>query len=254
MAKSFLKVKFDEASMRRKLKKVEERYENNQAQAVKRWGVMTCRELAKYTQIFGSKPSFHKATMFKDALRVIYTHEGTSKSTASGRSISFKVLGVRRTTTNDKYMMSEAAVIKWIDQNRTGKHRHTVRIPPNKKKACSNALLRRAINRKHKLTSGMAKDGWLDAGEQIAKGQRGDKPDKIGLKLMKFARKPARLGSVKEGSRGMKSFGILTNKVSYVSSSNVLSAANKKKAIRDGMSKTMKWYKHAIKAENKKKK
>ena len=254
MAKSLLKVEFNDAQMARKLKKLAKAYGDNQEQAVKRWGVQTCRDLAKYTQIFVSKPKFHKDTLFKEALKVIYAHEGSSKSSKTGRSVTFTMQGKRRSASTGDYLRSVPDVLSWIEQNRTGKHRRTVKLPPSRRKYCGITRLRKAINQKYKRTAGMAKDGWLDAGEQISKGQKGSSPNKIGASLMKFARKPAKLGYAREGSRMMKSFGELTNKLPYSSSKHVLSTANKKLAVRDGMNNTLKWYKRAIKAENKKKK
>lgn len=252
--KALLKVEFNEAEMIRKLKKLAKVYGDNQEQAVKRWGVQTCRDLAKYTQIFGSKPKQHKQALFKEALKVMYAHEGSAKNSKGGKSISFTMNGKKRTASNSDYFRSVDEVLKWIEQNRTGKHKSTVKLPPSRKKVCSLALLKRSINQKYKRSSGLAKDGWLDAGEQISKRQRGNRPERIGASVMKFSRKPAKMGKAIEDSRMMKSFGILVNKAKYSSSKHVLSVANKKLAVKDGMDKTLNWYKKSINAENKKKK
>ena len=77
MVKNLLRTVFPEASMVRKLKKLSKSYGESQEQAVKRWGVQTCRDLAKYTLVVGSKPKFHKKAMMKDALNVIYSFDGS---------------------------------------------------------------------------------------------------------------------------------------------------------------------------------
>lgn len=254
MARSILKSDFDEAAMLKKLKKLSKSYGESQEQAVKRWGVQTCRDLAKYTQVFGSKPGMHKKTMLKDGSNVIFTHKGKAKATRTGKGYSFEINGRHSYASNDRYLRSEDEVIRWINQNRTAANRRTIKLPPAQRKVCTEALFKRAINRKYKATAGMAKDGWLDAGEQISKRQKGKNPSRIGKGLMKFSRKPVKLGSAKEGTRLFKSFADLINKLSYSKKSHVLSTSNKRKAARDGAINTLKWYKKAIKAENKKKK
>ena len=254
MARSVLKSDFDEAAMLKKLKKLSKAYGESQEQAVKRWGVQTCRDLAKYTQIFGSKPGMHKKTMLKDGLNVIFTHKGTAKASKSGKSMVWKFKGKSAGVQRSRYIDSEDEVIRWINQNRTAANKRTIKLPPAQRKVCDEALFKRAINRKYKATAGMAKDGWLDAGEQISKRQKGKNPSRIGKGLMKFSRKPAKLGSAKEGTRLFKSFADLINRLPYSKKSHVLSTSNKRKAARDGAINTLKWYKRAIRAENKKKK
>ena len=99
----------------------------------------------------------------------------------------------------------------------------------------------------------MAKDGWLDAGDKISKGQKGRQPVRIGVGFMKWSRKPAKLGTAKESKRYFKSIAQLTNKLSYVSTKHVLKMSDKNRAIQDGLKNTINWYKRSIRATNKKK-
>ena len=255
MARSVLKSDFDEAAMLRKLKKLSKSYGESQEQAVKRWGVQTCRELAKYSAVFGKnkEATTRKLSMFRDATNVLFTHKGTAKASKSGKSMVWKFKGKSAGVQRSRYIDSEHDVILWIDQNRRAGNGRSFKLSKQEKKVCSESVLRRAIKTKQKA-SGLVKDGWLDAGEDIAKGQKGKNPAKIGKGLMKWSRKPARLGYAREGTRLFKSFADLVNRLSYSKKSHVLSTSNKRKAARDGAINTLKWYKRAIRAENKKKK
>jgi hypothetical protein len=254
MSKTLLKTEFDMASLARQIKKSASKLGESQDQAVKRWGVQTCRDLAVFTQSFGKKAAIQKMSMMADGRRVIFTHEGSAKPSKTGKSMIYTHNGKKGGAPMDRYLKSEEEVMKWINQNRTGSHKRTVKMPPESRATCSEALFKRSINKKHRETSGMAKDGWLDAGDSISRGQKGKQPMRIGAGFMKWARKPAKLGVAKEGRRGFKSFGNLINKLPYVSTRYVLSGTNKNKAIRSGALKTLKWYRKTIKANAKKKK
>lgn len=253
MAKSVLRSKFDEKSMRRKLKNLAKSYGDSQEQMIKRWGVQTCRDMAKYTQVFGNKPKVHKMAMMKDAVNVIYTYKGRAKQTGKGVRVTARN-GQMIYFAGDRVLSNEAEVLRWIEQNRKGKNSRTKRLAIDQKKVCSDALLRRAVNQKYKLTAGSAKDGWLDAGDDIARGQRGRNPARISKSLMKFARKSKRQGNSITRSRFMRATGYLNNKLPYVRSKYVLKSSSKRRAVADGARKTLKWYRMAIRAENRKKK
>lgn len=251
-----LKSHFDMKSLEKKLKKVADSYNESQEQAVKRWGVSTCRVLAIRTQAFGkSSAAKQKKAMWKDGRRVLFTHKGTAKPSKTGRSMVFKTdRGGKSGVRTDKYLTSIPEINRWIQKNRTGRNRRTVKLPPEEKKVCSDAMFKKAIAKKHKETAGMAKDGWLDAGDKISKRQKGKKPVKIGAGFMGWARKPQKLGSAKESKRRFRSVAHLINHLSYSSLKYVLKQSDKNRAIQDGLTNTLQWYKFSIRAENKKKK
>ena len=253
MVKNFIKAQFDDVSMIRKLKKLSKSYGESQEQAVKRWGVQTCRDLAKYTLVVGSKPKFHKKAMMKDALNVIYSFDGSAKKAGKSTKINLKS-GKSFYVSDSRLLTNEEEVLRWIEQHRTAKNKRTVKLSIDQRKVCSNRLLKRSINQKHKLLSGIAKDGWLDAGEDIAKGQKGPNPDRIGEKLMKFARKPKKTGKATERKRFFKSFAELDNFLSHSRNNYVLRNSLKREAIREGLRKCIKSYRKMIIHENKKKK
>ncbi len=254
MAKNLLNIDFDEASMIRKLKKLGKKYGDTQDQAVKRWGVQTCRELAKYQQPFFAKnKKQYRDILFKDAYKVLLAHEGGARTTKKGnRKISHngKIVYIQ----NERYLDSEMEIHRWIETNRTLKNKSTTDLPNHKRKWCSQAKLNKVIKLKMDSTAGLSKDGWLDAGDHIARGQKGPRQAKIGKGYLKWARKPLKVGTSKQGRRAMNSFGELVNKVTYAGKSDLLSMSNKRKAIRDGAQKTIKFYEFAIRAENKKRK
>ena len=238
--------------MRKKLKNLARTYGETQEQAIMRWGVQAGRDLAKYTQVFGNKPKVHKKAMFHDANNVIFIYEGRSKKTKLGYQVEKK--GKKFYVPSTRFLSNESEVLEWIEQNRKGKNNRTKRLPIDRCKVCSRSLLRRAINQKYKQTAGSAKDGWLDAADEIAKRQKGRNPARIGASFMRFARKKKRQGTAKTRKGLARSTGELTNRLPYVRSRYVLKNSHKRRAIRDSMRNTLKWYRAAIRAENRKKK
>ena len=184
---------------------------------------------------------------------MLFTHKGAGRSTKSGGK-KITVNGKVRYVSGDKYLDSEMEIHRWIETHRRAKNGGTIELPLSSKKWCSEAKLKKVIALKIKATAGLSKDGWLDAGDHIARGQKGPRQAKINKSYLKFARKPLKVGTSKQGRRVMNSFGELKNKVHYAGKRGLLSSANKRKAIMDGAYKTMKFYQFAIRAENRKKK
>lgn len=255
MSQSILKTEFNEAAMIKKLQKVSKAYNESQTQSVKRWGVSSCRVLALRTQAFGKSAKVQKLAMMKDARNVLYTHKGTATPSKTGKSMVYQSdKGGKSGVKIDRYLKSEIEIKKWIDSHRTTPNRRTKKLPPEERSVCSDAMFKRAINQKHKDSSGMAKDGWLDAGDQISKRQKGKRPMKIGEGFIKWSRKTAKLGTAKESKKRFRSVAKLINHLGYTSKSYVLKTGDMNKAVKDGLINTLKWYKKSIQSENKKKK
>lgn len=269
--KSLFEVEFNEASMKRKLKKLAKNYGEGQRQAVKRWGVQTCRELAKYTQVFGKqKVQGDDATaraaqigaMKRDGLRLFSVHKGGGyKKSPSGKGGVVNINGKWFYVGSERYISDAAGVDRIIQQHRLtkpirkGKHFVFVQWLRGKDKyVCSEATMNKAISQRYKRLAGMAKDGWIDAGNDIGKGQKGKGQIKIGASFMKNVRKARVSGHAVEDKKLFRSSAYVVNNLPYVSTAHVLRSKHKKQAIKDGMIKTLKWYKYSIRAENKKKK
>eukprot|EP00112_Aurelia_sp_Birch-Aquarium-sp1_P002668 Seg12982.4 transcript_id=Seg12982.4/GoldUCD/mRNA.D3Y31 product="hypothetical protein" protein_id=Seg12982.4/GoldUCD/D3Y31 len=231
----------DMMSLRRQIKRAVKDYGDSQKQGVKRWGVFTARELAIYTQAFGKRAATQKIAMMRDGRNVILTHQGGTKKTARGNyKVTFN--GKSSYIKPDNYLNTVDEIIAWIESQRTGGRRRTRRLPIHERKVCKESLFKRAINQKHKAKSGMAKDGFIDAGDSISRGQRGRKPERIGQGFLKWARKDATLGSSVERGRLMKRYAKLINKIGYTRKSYVLKKSDTKKAVRQGGVKMLKWY------------
>jgi|11_taG_2_1085331.scaffolds.fasta_scaffold28048_2 protein-disulfide isomerase-like protein with CxxC motif len=264
MSRNLLKTEFDEASMLRKLKALGKTYGDTQDQMIKRWGVQTCRDLARQTfpRALGSKDAGDKVgasasakkAMFKDANKVLLTHKGAAKASKKGNSLVVQMNGKTRYVSRKDYLNSPEEVNRWINQNRVRKNKRTIKLPYSGRKICHEKTLRTVITTKYKRYSGMAKDGWLDAADDIGRGQRGKNQVKIGASFLKWSRKPSKYGKSRQKRGLVNSFGILENLVSHSVSSYVLSESNKRRAIKSGLDNTIKWYRKTIRAENRKKK
>lgn len=246
-----LTASIDLASLQRQIKRAYKDYGDSQKQAVKRWGVFTARELALQTQAHGRKAATQKGAMIKDGRNVIMTHKGRVRKTPKGVTYTDST-GKLRSISASKYLNTENEIVRWIERHRTSSRKRTRKLHPSEKAVCTEAKFLRAINQKHRKLSGMAKDGFLDAGEDISRGQRGQRKERIGESYIKWARKPKRLGRAIERGRVMKHSARLENLVSYTKDEYVLKKSNSKRAVRWGAHKMLKWYKANIKTKRRK--
>lgn len=269
--KGLIKVEFNEASMRKKLKKLSKVYGEGQRQGVKRWGVQTCRELAKYTQVFGKVSVKGKdvtarkaqiGAMRRDALKVFIVHKnGAYKKQRGGKYGVVNIDGKWFSVGSERYKSSAEEVDRIIQQHRVTKPWRsgnslvfTKWLRGKDKYVCSEATMNKAISQRHKRLAGMAKDGWIDAAKDIGKGQKGKGKIEIGASFLKGVRKARVSGYAIEDKTMFKSNSYIVNNLPYVSTSYVLRNKHKKAALKDGMKNTIKWYEKTIRAENKKKK
>ena len=101
--------------------------------------------------------------------------------------------------------------------------------------------------------AGMAKGGWVGAGQEIAKAQKGASQDRIGVNFLKYAQKHSHFGSAVAPQSGFSPRSKLTNKVGHSGERHVLARGAFDKASAWGLRKTIRWYKEALKAIDKKK-
>lgn len=241
-----LTAKIDRPKLERSLKKAAKAFGDSSAQAVIRWGVSVCRDLAVQTQAWGNgkrtrpspgappDPSSKDVQMMairKDALSVIKTTKG-------------------RVTANRKMgLLTPQAVNDWIELNRTGRHGRTPKkgLPKDQRKVCTEAVFAAAMKIRF-MKIGMAKGGWIGAGNAIASHQTGGDRIPIGKNFLSYAKKFSSFGSAKPAKSGWSPVAELHNGVKHVGSDHVLSAKSKKDAIFWGLQKTLKWYNKAAKA------
>ena len=237
----------DISSLARQIKKVGKRFGDTQEQANKRWGVAAAKNLANYTQAYKGNAKKQKDAIRGDAYRVVTAFKGRNKKTAKGVSYTTHN-GKKGYVSNDRFSSSPQEIVNWIDAHRNNRGR-TKLLKPQERMVCSNATFNKAINIKH-LQSGTAKDGYLDAGDHISRGQKGRVKASVGTHL-KWTRKTKKLGISRRRRRGMTTISEIINNVSYIG--KIISARNVKKAVHETGRNTLKWYKRTMAAEAKKK-
>jgi len=247
--------KFDRPKLERSLKRASKAFGDTTAQAVCRWGVFTCRDLAVQTQAWGrtrygkgtkkdspQMPSGGKNTvdpkmakgvqegaMFIDALRVILIRD---------------VVGPK----NKKALRSAGEVNDWIEVNRTRRRGRTAKLSIDQRKVCTPKVFKDAMRIRFKL-AGMAKGAWLGAGQDIAKAQQGADRINIGKGYLSWTQKHSRRGHGTPAKSGWSPSAILKNNAAHSASPHVVSARAKNESISAGLDKTVKWYNKALKAK-----
>lgn len=227
-----VKAEVDIAKLERSIKKYAKAFGESSAQAVTRWSVQTSRELAKYSQPFKGGMKAQRSSMWKDALNCIIPIEGKSPQGAAA-------------------LKSPQQIISWIDENRTRRGRRVAKLPINQRKKCSMANLKKAITIKSKL-AGLAKGGWLGAGNEIAQNQTGSNKFSIGSSYIKYAQKHKYAGKAKAPQNGFNPVAEISNQSRHSGNEYVLRQNQIKKAIADGRRKCLNFYKIVVNKLNKK--
>lgn len=234
------------------LKKYAKKFGETSAQAVVRWGVQTCRELAVETQVWGKTKTRDKqiGAITKDAYNVLLVVDKLEKASRGG--------GFRATNQGKSYHVKSDNVLAdaeqvnwWIEINRTRRRSRTAVLPSTEKKVCDLATFKKAIRERAKA-AGMAKGAWIGAGNDIAKKQKGADKITIGAGFLKYAQKHSGFGSSVAPTIGWNPKAKLTNKVRHSSDPNVISAAAFPKASAWGLKNTIRFYKKALAAIDKK--
>jgi hypothetical protein len=232
-----IKAELDIPELQRSLRKFSKMFGETNAQAVVRWSVQTCRELAFETQVWGKKKTQGKqrGAIVKDAYNVVM--------------VQAKIPKKRR---NKKIIRDAGELVDWINLNRVRRGARTAKLPIHERKLCSRAVFNKAITIKTKR-AGMAKGGFLGAGMDIARRQKGQDKINIGKNYFGYAHKHSHFGSATKPKAGSKKpTSKITNRVSYTSDEYVIKKSAMKKAMKEGLKKTLEWYKSALRRQNKK--
>jgi hypothetical protein len=227
-----MRATFDMPKLERSLKRFASDFGDTSAQAVIRWSVQVCRELAVDTQPFGkSVRKKQELAIVADAYRVLFTYPRalTSAQKRSERSLN-----------------SAQAVNSWMDANR-GKNNRTRNLGKGDRKICSLATLRKAIRIRMKV-AGAAKGGFLGAGQDIARAQTGGNRITIGKNFVSYAQKQTRFGDATKPQNGFNPVATLRNNASHSSKDYVLKRSRIDSAVGFGLKKTLTWYRAAIRA------
>jgi len=223
---------FDRPKLEKSLKKFARKFGDNNAQAIARWGVQVCRELAFETQPYGKAKTkqTQQGAIIKDAYNVILIKEKLGKS-------------------DKKALRSPDEVNGWIESNRTRRNRRTAKLPISERRVCTKTVFQKAM--KIRLAkAGMAKGAWIGTGQEISSYQTGGEKITIGKTFLSWTQKHTSMGAATRPMPGFFSSTRLSNKSAHSSSSYVLSEAKSKKAIDWGLKKTVKWYQKTLKAQD----
>jgi len=245
--------KFDKAKLERGLRRFAAIYGETQSQAVVRWSVQTCRELAFESQVWGRSKTKGKqdGKIISDALNVCLVVDSLTKApTGSGYRASN--MGKSYHVVARRVLLTADAVNNWIELNRTRRRRNTAKLPINERMVCQSSIFKKAMTIRKKK-SGMAKGGWIGAGHDIAKAQTGQDKIQIGKSYMAYTQKAgASYGSAKKPKSGFKPAAYITNSVEHTASNDVLAKSGIQKAIEFGLKKSINYYRSALRALAKK--
>ena len=245
-----MKAKFDMPKLERSLKRFAKDFGETNAQAVVRWSVQACRELAMETQVWGTKNTrgIQEGAIFADSLNVLLVVDSLQ---SSGRGYRATNQGKVYHVSRDKACLSAEEVNDWIELNRTRRRGRTARLPVYERKACDKRTHTAAMKIRYKR-AGMAKGAWLGAGADIARAQTGMDRMAIGKNFLSYAQKHSKWGSARPSLTGWKPFAEITNRTAHSADKNVLTRGGKDRAVAWSLKKTLAWYKKAVKRLNQK--
>jgi hypothetical protein len=225
----------DMAKLQRSLRSASKGFGESSKQAVIRWGVQTAREMAVETQVWGKSKTKGKqeGAMLADAFKVLAVIDGKR----------FRKSAKRR----KRELVTVEEISAWIDENQNPATGRTRKLPIEERKEVTEANFKKAMRARFKR-AGMAKGGWLGAGQEIARAQTGQGRINIGRNFLGYAQKHSKFGSAKKPINPFKSIAELRNTVRHSSASDVLGSGASQKAIIFGLRKTTQWYRKAAKA------
>lgn len=246
------KASIDQARLERSLKRFAKDFGDTNAQAIARWGVQTCRELAAATQVWGRSKTrgIQEGAIFGDSLNVLLV---VDRLTSTGKGYRADNQGKTYYASRDKVLLDAQSVNDWIELNRTRRRGRTAVLPVQERKVCAANIHRKAMRVRYK-NAGIAKGGWIGAGKDIARAQKGTDRINIGKNFLGYAHKHSRFGRSTHPRDGWNPFAFLTNTAAHVSSRHVLSPREADKAMTWGIRKTTNWYRQALKKQDQKQK
>lgn len=231
-----IKASIDRPKLERSLKRFAKDFGDTNAQAICRWGVQTCRELAGETlpwKTKGNPRTQHKTAIERDLGRVVFVMQSMTKAAAA----------------SPRTLKTAQECVEWMNENR-GKNNRTKKLPPQSRKQCSPSTFKQAV-RLLMNHAGIAKGGFLGAGMEIAKAQKGADRISIGKNLFSYAQKHSRFGSATRPRSGFSPTATLTNRASHTGLEYVLKTASAKRAIDWSLKKTVTWYRSALRRQDK---
>lgn len=238
----------------RSLRRFSKELGETNAQAVARLSVHECRELARETHALVPSNTGAKAkqkqqrVIFGDSLNVLLIVDSMKDT---GRGYNVRNHGKNYWVSREKVLTSPNDVDNWIEMNRTARYGRTPELPVMDRKVCLRTTHAKAMRLRFKKI-GSAKGGWLGAGMDIARAQRGLYRVNIGKNFLGYAQKHSRFGSSTHPKEGFKPFAFVTNRSGHSSSYHVLTRGGIRRAEQFALKKTVQWYRRTLRGKNKK--
>lgn len=233
----------DRPKLEKSLKRFAKEFGDSTATAVARWGVQVCREMALETLPWKTKDSESAKKQQQNAIerdlgRVCNARDHVSKARKKGD--------------DDRLIKTPSEAISWMDENRI-KNNRTRKLTPEKRRDIPRSVFNATVRLLMK-NAGIAKGGFIGAGMEIAKAQKGPDRINIGKNFLSYAQKHKSFGSATLPRPGFSPSSKLTNRSRHTGLPYVLKTSAPKKAIDMGLKKTVKWYEKALKAQDAKQK
>jgi hypothetical protein len=236
------------AKLQKSLKSAAKGFGESSKQAVIRWGVQTAREMAVETQAWGRSGTKKKqeGAMIADAYNVLIVVDNILKASEQNGWFSLNQ-GKFQYWEDNRVLKTSEQINDWIEINRTRRRGRTPKLAWIDRKVAHRDVFKKAMRIRFQL-AGMAKGGWLGAGQEIARAQTGQGRINIGRNFLGYAQKHSKFGSAKKPINPFKPITELRNTVRHSSAGNVLGSGASQKAIIFGLRKTTQWYRKAAKA------
>lgn len=244
-----IKATIDRPQLEKSLKKYAKEFGETSAQAVVRWSVQTCRELAMETQAWGKKETkkIQEGAILADAYNVLLVVDSLR---ITGKTAKVSNQGSTYTVPASMVIQSPTEISDWIEIHRTRRRGRTARIPIEQRKVVTRAKFKKGM-KERMARAGMAKGAWLGAGQVIAQAQTGQYKINIGKNFLGYTQKHMGRGTATKPKNGWKPICGLTNKTAHSASSHILSGSGIRRSVDFGLKKAVKWYATAINSKNK---
>lgn len=243
-----IKAEFDMPKLIGSLKKASKAFGDTNKNAIARWGVQTCRELAVSTQVYGKGGARKKQVnaIEKGVNGVIASvSDKQFRTLLSGKVKRAKIRNRWVEVTQERLIPDDGKAMEWIESHRDEKGR-TPRLDQFQIGIAPQSVVRKVV-RMRSVRAGIAKGAWLGAGAEIAKRQKGAQKINIGRNFLGYAQKHAARGDARATSDPFNPIAFLENKSAHSGTDYVLSQKEKDKAVGFGLRKTINWYRMAAK-------
>lgn len=220
----------DIAKLERSIKKYAAKLGETNAQAVIRWSVQACLEIAKYNQPFNGNAKAHRQSIRSDINNCIVSIKG-------------------RTPKGISALKTTQEVLDWVDINRIKRGRRVPLLPISQRKKAKDTLIRKVVTDKMSR-AGMARGAWIGAGNSIGRHQKGTNRIAIGVNKFKFAQKHTKYGNSRRPIPGFNPVAVMTNKVKHSGNEYVLRREHIMQAVGDSRKKTLNFYKARLREIN----